>query len=112
MIGDIMESKWVKRMRLGLMQLHILHHASIGDIYGSWMMEELREHGYAIGPSHIYPLLKEMEEAFLLKKEDRLENKKIRKYYQMTETGKIVYEQLKHQLLELMNEVLSKGEHV
>jgi PadR family transcriptional regulator, regulatory protein PadR len=100
-----MEDKWLKRMQLGLMQLHVLYHARIEPIYGTKMMEELNEHGYSIGPSHIYPLLKEMEVASLLQKEERLENKKIRKYYHITPTGLEVYEHLSHQLIELMNEI-------
>lgn len=41
----------------GLMQLHVLHHASEEDVYGLGLIEELRRRGYAIGPGTLYPLL-------------------------------------------------------
>jgi len=31
----------------GLVRLHILHHAAEGDLYGQWMIEELKRHGYS-----------------------------------------------------------------
>ncbi len=39
-----------KDLYSGLIRLHVLHHAADGPIYGSWMMHELREHGYEISP--------------------------------------------------------------
>src|SRR3990167_1431908 len=30
----------------GFIRLHVLHHASEGEIYGQWMIEELAHHGY------------------------------------------------------------------
>jgi PadR family transcriptional regulator, regulatory protein PadR len=32
----------------GLIQLHVLHHASEGNIYGLGHIDELHRHGYAI----------------------------------------------------------------
>jgi DNA-binding PadR family transcriptional regulator len=40
----------------GLIQLHVLHHASEGDVYGLGLIEELRRHGDSIGPGTLYPL--------------------------------------------------------
>ncbi|NJE79643.1 helix-turn-helix transcriptional regulator, partial [Thermococcus sp. GR4] len=37
--------------------LHVLHHAEREPITGSFMMEELKRHGYHISPGTIYPLL-------------------------------------------------------
>nr|MBP6769062.1 helix-turn-helix transcriptional regulator [Reyranella sp.] len=41
----------------GLIRLHVLHHAVEGEFFGNWMLEELREHGYGIGPGTLYPML-------------------------------------------------------
>jgi PadR family transcriptional regulator PadR len=41
----------------GLIRRHILHHAAETPLYGSWMIEELREHGYEISPGALYPML-------------------------------------------------------
>jgi PadR family transcriptional regulator len=46
----------------GLIQLHVLHHASEGDVYGLGLIEELRRHGYLIGPGTLYPLLHRLTE--------------------------------------------------
>ncbi len=34
----------------GLIRLHILHHAAQQPMFGLWLIEELRRHGYRIGP--------------------------------------------------------------
>lgn len=47
----------IKRVLLGFMGIHILHHASKGEVTGSFMMEELKRHGYSVSPGTIYPLL-------------------------------------------------------
>jgi hypothetical protein len=41
----------------GLFRLHVLHHAGEKPLYGHWMIEESRHHGYEIGPGTTYPLL-------------------------------------------------------
>lgn len=41
----------------GFMRLHILHHAAEGPLYGGWMMEELRQHGYRISAGTLYPMI-------------------------------------------------------
>jgi hypothetical protein len=46
-----------KDLYSGLIRLHVLHHAAERPIYGSWMIEELREHGYQISPGTLYPML-------------------------------------------------------
>ena len=46
-----------KDLYSGLIRLHVLHHAAERPIYGSWMIEELREHGYGISPGTLYPML-------------------------------------------------------
>jgi len=40
----------------GLIRLHILHHAVEGPLFGLWMAEELRRHGYEISAGTLYPL--------------------------------------------------------
>lgn len=46
----------------GLIPLHILHHAARDDIYGQWMIGELRDHGYRIEPGTLYPMLPRLEQ--------------------------------------------------
>ncbi len=42
-----------RKLILGFMRVHILHHASEErGVYGSWMLSELKEHGYDISPGN------------------------------------------------------------
>jgi hypothetical protein len=36
----------------GFVKLHVLHHASRAPVYGLAMIEEVRRHGYDIGPAN------------------------------------------------------------
>ena len=56
----------------GAVQLHILHHAAEGEIYGAWMSAELAEHGYRISPGTLYPTLHRLEEEGLLRSHDEV----------------------------------------
>ncbi len=49
-------------LELGAMRAHVLHHASRAPVYGSWMLEELRRHGYHLSYGTLYPTLHWMEE--------------------------------------------------
>lgn len=99
-----------KKLYLGFLQMHILHHASQEPIYGAWMIEELNHHGYQIGPSHIYPLISTMTQDGLLSKNEQLIQGKIRKYYQTTELGIEVLRDLIEKLKELASEILVVAE--
>lgn len=101
-----MKDKFIHKIYLGFLSFHILHHANEEPIYGSWMLEELRSHGYKIGPSHVYPLLTHMTKHGLLTMKERLENKKIRKYYTITKEGIVLLEDMQHRLKELFKEVV------
>lgn len=85
-----MSEKVLRKLFLGFISIHILHHASKEPIYGLWMMEELRHHGYAISSGTLYPILNGMEkDGLLVSYEENVEGK-IRKYYRTTEHGALV----------------------
>lgn len=100
-----MESKIKRKIENGLLYLHILHHGDHEWFYGSWMLEELASHGYKLSPGTLYPILKSMEEANLIIKEERIVNGKVRKYYQSTEQGLELLNQLRTNLQEILNTV-------
>jgi DNA-binding PadR family transcriptional regulator len=75
-------------------------------IYGVWMIDELKHHGYKVGASHVYPLLKEMTTEGLLIMQEKNENGRIRKYYSITEQGRILLNELKLKVKELTLEVI------
>lgn len=95
-----------RRILHGFIRIHILHHASDDDgIYGVWMMEELRRHGYSVSPGTLYPILHEMEENGMLRRRDIKVEGRIRKVYRATRKGKRTLEHLKSFVSELSEEV-------
>lgn len=96
-----------RKILLGFIRVHILHHASENDgIYGVWMMEELERHGYKIGPGTLYPILHEMMESGMLKMKKKKVNGKIRKMYHTTKKGRNTLKNLQGFVSELSQEVI------
>ncbi len=83
----LLQDKIHRKLFLGFIQMHILYHAKREPIYGVWMMEELRAHGYEISPGTLYPILHEMESLGLLRASSAIANGKVRKYYTITPAG-------------------------
>lgn len=100
-----MQQKIMRKFLLGFMQIHILHHAKVEPIYGTWMMEELHHHGYDISPGTLYPLLHSMEKSGLLLMEERNVEGKIRKYYRSTPLGEEVLVEARKKAYELFKEI-------
>jgi PadR family transcriptional regulator, regulatory protein PadR len=91
---------------IGFARIHILHHAKKEPIYGAWMIEELRRHGYKIGPGTMYPLLHNMEKREFLKSYEEVVNGKKRRYYCKTSLGDEALKEACDKIGELVNEVL------
>ncbi|AXI01298.1 PadR family transcriptional regulator [Sporosarcina sp. PTS2304] len=100
-----MEDKVLRKLFLGFIHIHILHHATKHPIYGVWMVEELKEHGYEISPGTLYPILHSMESDGLLSKEDSKKDGKIRKYYTTTERGEKILREARIKAYELFKEI-------
>ncbi len=97
-----------QKMFLGFVRIHILYHASKGEIYGAWMMKELSRHGYSISPGTIYPILHEMERDGLLKSRKVVVRGKVRRVYRITEKGREILENARNKIRELFNEILEE----
>lgn len=95
----------------GFIRIHLLHHAAEAPIFGVEMMEELRRHGYAMGPGTLYPLLHGLEESGLLRSTPHVVNGKVRRYYVCTPRGRKALDKLKARLKELTTEVLEDHPH-
>ncbi|MCL7746219.1 PadR family transcriptional regulator [Halalkalibacter alkaliphilus] len=100
-----MEAKVLRKLFLGFIQIHILHHAKEHPIFGLWMLEELREHGYDMSAGTLYPILHKMEADGLLVKEERKIEGKIRKYYSTTAKGDTVLNEARAKAFELFKEI-------
>jgi PadR family transcriptional regulator, regulatory protein PadR len=100
-----MEDKVLRKLFLGFIHIHVLHHAKEEPIFGSWMLEELREHGYNISSGTLYPILHSMEKDGLLIREDKKVDGKIRKYYCTTQKGNVVLDEARQKAYELFKEI-------
>jgi len=94
----------VREFLLTFWKIHILHHAEEHGVYGQWMLEELRHHGYRLSPGTLYPLLARMARRGWLR---ATEPKKARdaRVYHITREGAQVLQRLRISLAELKNEV-------
>lgn len=100
-----MQDQILRKLFLGFIQIHILHHAKKEPFYGVWMIEELKEHGYDMSPGTLYPLLHNMETKGLLEKEEKIVDGKIRKYYKITELGNEILGKAREKAYELFKEI-------
>lgn len=92
----------------GMIRLHVLHHAAAKPIYGHWMIEELRRHGYAIGPGTMYPLLHGLAgKGYLRSKQIRIDNR-FRKVYRITPAGRHALRLARRRVQELFGEMFSR----
>jgi DNA-binding PadR family transcriptional regulator len=91
---------------LGFMRIHVLYHAAKAPVYGLEMSDELKRHGYVVGPGTLYPMLHSLEAAGLLRSRVKLVAGKNRKYYRTTRSGDILLAKLRAQIGELVDEVV------
>lgn len=99
-----MSDPLIREFLLGFWKIHILHHAEEQGVYGQWMLEELREHGYKLSPGTLYPVLARMARRGWLR---AIEPKKSRdaRVYRITSEGSKVLQRLRASLEELQDEV-------
>ena len=90
----------------GFVRMHVLYHAVKEPIFGVEMMEELRRHGYDVGPGTLYPMLHHLEEVGYLTSHAEVVAGKTRKYYRATPEGTAALEATKAKLRELVKEVI------
>lgn len=100
--------KELQRILSGFIRLHILHHAGEHPVYGHWMMEELREHGYRISPGTLYPMLRGLERDGLLRAEGDPEVPR-KRVYSITPAGEEALREARERLQELFREVGDGG---
>jgi len=96
-----------REILLSFWKVHILHHAGEGPVFGQWMLNELRHHGYDISPGTLYPLLRRMEHHGWLRCEyDPDQGPKARRNYYLTKEGRKVLETVREQVKEMYREVV------
>jgi DNA-binding PadR family transcriptional regulator len=90
----------------GFVRMHVLYHAAKEPIWGLEMMEELRRHGYRLGPGTLYPILHSLEAAGFLTSQLAIVSGKRRKNYRITNSGRKLLRRAQGQLRELVSELL------
>src|SRR3954469_7903059 len=95
----------VREFLLGFWKIHILHHAAENGVYGQWMMEELRHHGYRVSAGTMYPLLARLERRGWLRSTEPARPRTPRGY-RITPAGSVVLRRLRDSLTELRREVV------
>lgn len=93
----------------GLVRLHVLYHASVGAVFGLGMIEELRHHGYRVGPGTLYPLLHGLERRGYLRSKKQLVEGKIRRVYAITKKGRGELVKAAQRVRELYEELVEGG---
>ena len=103
-----MDNTITRGVFLAFVRVHILHHAAEGPIFGLEMIEELRHHGYSMGPGTLYPILHSLENAGCLRSRQEVVNGKQRKNYVATAKGKRALVEVQKKIRELVREVLKE----
>jgi len=99
-----------QELYIGLVRVHVLHHAAKERIFGLGMIEELGRHGYRLGPGTMYPLLHSMERRGWLKTQTVVIASKRRKCYTATRAGKAALKEAIGRVRELFDEIAEDGE--
>jgi PadR family transcriptional regulator, regulatory protein PadR len=94
----------------GLIRLHVLHHAAQEPVFGLWLIEELRRHGYRISPGTLYPILHSLEGRGLLRSGSQRERRTVRRMYSATAKGRRTLQRAKGRVRELFGEMLEDEE--
>ncbi len=100
-----MQEPILRKLFLGFIQIHILHHARKEPVFGSFMIEELKTHGYEISPGTLYPIFHSLEKNGLLTVKSATVQGKVRKYYSITPKGEEVLVEAKKKIKELTHEL-------
>lgn len=92
----------------GLIRLHVLHHASMGPVFGIGIIARLAMHGQGLSPGTLYPILHELETEGLLRSRAEVVGKKRRRVYEITDKGRRTLISSKARLWELFKEVFER----
>jgi PadR family transcriptional regulator, regulatory protein PadR len=99
-----------REIRLGIWKIHILHHAAARDVWGTWLLEELAEHGHALSPGTLYPALMRMEKNRWLARSAEAPHPRARQTFRITPEGRRLLAALRREVIELYTEVVLGSE--
>jgi PadR family transcriptional regulator PadR len=97
-----------QELYIGLVRLHVLHHAAEGPIFGLGIIDELGRHGYRLGPGTIYPLLHGMERRGWLRVDSEIVEGRRRRIYAATAEGRRALKLARNRVRELYEEMFEE----
>ena len=97
-----------KDLYSGLIRLHVLHHAAEEPVYGGWIIEELRHHGYRISAGTLYPMLHGLERKGYLQSHQDGHGKRARRLYTITPQGRNALNEARKKVKELFGELFER----
>jgi DNA-binding PadR family transcriptional regulator len=95
-----------REIRLGLWKVHILHHARTREVWGTWLLEELAEHGHRLSPGTLYPALARMEANGWIRHSGKAAHARARQTFRITAEGRRLLEALRRDVTELYQEAV------
>jgi PadR family transcriptional regulator, regulatory protein PadR len=101
-----MTDEVLRHLYSGFVRLHVLYHTDKESICGVEIMEELRHHGYKIGPGTLYPLLHDLEVGGHLACTEEVVHGKRRKNFRITPKGRKLLSKARSKLQELAGEII------
>lgn len=98
---DLMNSMQME-LRRGTLVLSVLSQMK-SPKYGYALVQSLEDKGVSIDPDTLYPLLRRLEKQGLLQSNWEMGGSKPRKYYQRTDYGTQIYNELKNQWKQMIS---------
>jgi DNA-binding PadR family transcriptional regulator len=95
-----------REIRLGIWKIHVLFHAARREVWGSWLLAELAAHGHALSPGTLYPALARMERNGWLARSGDRAHARARQPLRITPEGQRLLAALRHDVIELYDEVV------
>ena len=94
-----------KNLYVGLIRLHILHHAAQEPVFGLGMIQELARHGYRLSAGTLYPVLHSLEAGGYLRSRQQLVDGRRRRVYRATPAGRRALTEARTKVKELFGEM-------
>jgi DNA-binding PadR family transcriptional regulator len=89
----------------GAAKLFILQQAAHGTMYGRELSKALGALGYELSPGTLYPFLHGLEKEHLLRSKTVLVSGRMRRYYELTEDGRVCVAEVREELATLMRKI-------
>ena len=103
--------KVARDLCMGLIRLHVLHHAAEEPIFGLGIMEELARHGYRLSAGTLYPILHGLERRGYLRSRVERRGRVNRRVYRATPIGRRALSMAKRKVQELFGELFEETTH-